>query len=57
MTRRQPYVKPIIMQLHYSTEEGVSLTQACKGVGGNGGVEPSTCKTTNPFVNCQPIGS
>ncbi len=57
MTNREPYVKPVMMQLHYATEPGVTMAQACKGDGGGTLVLPQSCKTTLFMTNCNMLGS
>jgi|AAFX01.1.fsa_nt_gi hypothetical protein len=57
MSEREPYVKPVVMQLHYSTEPEVAIAQACKTTGSASGPTVSGCKTTNPFVPCVSLGS
>ena len=56
MPNREPYVKPLIVQLHYSTEPEVAVAQACKTTGSSG-MFVGPCRTTNPFVPCQTLGS
>lgn len=57
MDTREPYVKPVVMQLHYSTEPEVAIAQACKTTGSASGPTVSGCRTTNPFVPCSTPGS
>ncbi|MEJ7811607.1 MAG: hypothetical protein WKG32_14435 [Gemmatimonadaceae bacterium] len=57
MPNREVYVKPVLMQLHYSTEPEVAVAQACKTTGSASGPTVSGCRTTNPFVPCQTVGS
>lgn len=44
MLNRDEYVKPLIMQLHYSTEPEVTIAQACKMVGSAVGATASGCQ-------------
>jgi hypothetical protein len=57
MTPREPYVKPVVMQLHYATEPEVAIAQACKTTGSAQGPAIGACRTTNPFVPCATLGS
>jgi len=58
MSYRDEYVKPVIMQLHYSTEPEVAVAQACKTTGSASGPAVSGCQSSlNPFVPCQLPGS
>ncbi len=57
MQNREPYVKPMVVQLHYSTEPEVAIAQACKTTGSGSGPTLGACRTTNPFVPCQTLGS
>jgi hypothetical protein len=57
MTPREPYTKPVVMQLHYATEPEVAIAQSCKTTGSATGPTISGCRTTNPFIPCQTIGS
>lgn len=57
MSEREPYVKPVVLQLHYSTEPEVAIAQACKTTGSASGPTVSGCKTTNPFIPCASLGS
>jgi hypothetical protein len=57
MSSREPYVKPLVMQLHYSTEPEVAIAAACKTPGAVSGPLVAGCKTTNPFVPCVALGS
>jgi hypothetical protein len=42
--KREPYVKPTVMQLHYSTEPDVTIAQACKTTGSSTGPATSSCR-------------
>ena len=57
MQNREPYVKPLVTQLHYSTEPEVAIAQACKTTGSLQGSTAASCRTTNLFVPCQTLGS
>lgn len=57
MSSREQYVKPLVMQLHYSTEPEVAIADACKTSGGSKGPTVGPCKTSNPFVPCLQVGS
>ena len=57
MQNREPYVKPLVTQLHYSTEPEVAIAQACKTTGSTTGSLALSCRTSNPFVPCQTLGS
>ena len=56
MPNREPYVKPVILQLHFSAEPEVSIAQACKTTGSTGR-DVGPCRTQNPFVPCVTLGS
>lgn len=43
---RQPYVKPLVHQLHYMADAHVSLAAGCKTTGSATGPTTSNCKTT-----------
>jgi hypothetical protein len=57
MENREEYVKPALVQLHYSAEPEVAIAQACKTQGSNSGPTVGGCKTSQPFVPCQTLGS
>ena len=60
MPNREPYVKPLIVQLHYSTEPEVAIAFACKTTGSSGAfVGPCRARPDQggPFVPCQTLGS
>ena len=57
MTPREPYVKPLVMQLHYATEPEVAIAQSCKTTGTGFGPTIGSCRTQSPFVPCQTVGS
>jgi len=57
MSIRDEYVKPVLMQLHYSTEPEVAVAQACKTTGSASGPTVSGCLTSNPLVPCTQPGS
>ena len=57
MSSREPYVKPVVMQLHYAAETEVAQLGACKTTGSARGPTIGGCRTTNPFVPCQTLGS
>jgi hypothetical protein len=57
MQNREPYVKPLVTQLHYSTEPEVAIASACKTTGATVGSTALSCRTSNPFVPCQTLGS
>jgi hypothetical protein len=57
MTPREPYMKPVVMQLHYATEPEVAIAQSCKTTGSAQGPTVGSCRTTNPFIPCQTVGS
>jgi hypothetical protein len=40
---RQPYVRPFVMRLDYSTDNRVSMAQVCKQEGSATGAIPSSC--------------
>jgi hypothetical protein len=53
----EPYVKPVIVQLHYATEPDVAIAQACKTTGSNSGPAISSCRNAvNPGA-CRGQGS
>jgi hypothetical protein len=57
MENREPYVKPLVIQLHYAAETEVAQLGACKTTGSARGPTIGGCRTTNPFVPCQTLGS
>jgi hypothetical protein len=57
MSHREPYVKPVISQLHYSTEPGVAIASPCKTSGSSTGPTIEACKTTNIFTPCVTLES
>lgn len=58
MSNRDEYVKPVLMQLHYSTEPEVAVAQACKTTGSASGPAVSGCQSADdPFVPCTQPGS
>jgi hypothetical protein len=42
---RQPYVRPYVMRLDYSTDNRVSMAQVCKQEGDVQGPTPNNCLT------------
>jgi hypothetical protein len=40
---RQPYVRPFVMRLDYSTDNRVSMAQVCKQEGDVSGPSPNNC--------------
>lgn len=42
---RQPYVRPFVMRLDYSTDNRVSMAQVCKQEGDVQGPTPNNCVT------------
>jgi hypothetical protein len=41
--KRQPYVRPFVMRLDYSTDNQVSMAGVCKQEGAVSGAIPSSC--------------
>ena len=54
---RQPYVKPMIAQLAYMTDQHVSLSAGCKTNGAASGPATSNCQTSQSNVPCVTVGS
>ena len=58
MPNRDEYVKPVVIQLHYSTEPEVAIAQTCKTTGSPSGAAVSGCQSVDdPFVPCVQPGS
>lgn len=58
MGKREPYVKPIVLQMHYSSERGVTIAGACKTVGSTSGPTVEGCLTdTSPSFPCVETGT
>ena len=45
---RQPYVRPFVMRLDYSTDNKVSMAAVCKQEGDVSGPSPNNCFTFDP---------
>lgn len=54
---RKEYVKPIVMQLHYSTEPDVSIATTCKTTGSSTGPATSSCRREVGSAPCVTPGS
>ena len=54
---REPYVKPVVMQLHYSTEPDVAIASACKTTGSATGPTISSCRNQQNPGPCLTPGS
>jgi hypothetical protein len=55
---REPYVKPVVMQLHYSTDQSVSMAEGCKVVGSGSGPTVTGCQTDDiPSLPCSAPGT
>jgi hypothetical protein len=52
MNARQPYSKPVVMQLHYSTEPGVAIASPCKTTGSLSGPTVEPCKQDGSSLPC-----
>lgn len=52
MPSRSPYVKPIVTQLHYSTERGVSIAEGCKTTGSTSGPVTGGCLNEGQTLPC-----
>ncbi|MDQ3696604.1 MAG: hypothetical protein M3373_01060 [Gemmatimonadota bacterium] len=57
MSSNEPYVKPVVTQLHYATEPEVAIAQACKVTGSASGAVLSGCTTTDVLIPCVTLGS
>ena len=44
---RQPYVRPFVMRLDYSTDHKVSMAQVCKQEADVSGPSPNNCLDTS----------
>jgi hypothetical protein len=44
MSRREIYVKPVVMQLHYSTDRSVTIAQTCKTTTSSSGPAVGACQ-------------
>lgn len=57
MSSREPYVKPVVMQLHYSAEPEVAIAQTCKTTGSASGPAVSGCRREGSSGACISPGS
>jgi len=56
--QREPYVRPLVMRLEYSTDTGVSMAQACKAEGDENAAGGSNCLDDNAIPPiCREIGT
>ena len=57
MSTRERYVKPVVMQLHYSTEPEVMIASVCKAPGSVTGAVQTGCVLSDAVTPCAAIGS
>ena len=57
MNMRRPYVKPVVMQLHYSTEREVTIAANCKQSQSASGPTISNCRNAANTAPCLTTGS
>lgn len=56
MIARELYVKPVVMQLHYSSDPSVTIATSCKTTQSASGPVTSGCLNAQATLPCNAVG-